>query len=134
MGCYRPDGEIILFLVGRLNLMHSIRSLVVVAFAVFASSPALATDTWSGFRDIATLEVVETGGFLIKFTTSLASPCSAAGPDTVYVYQDQNYVTAAGVKSLYATALAALTTGKQVSVMYDYTSSYCWGRYMIIQR
>jgi hypothetical protein len=93
-----------------------------------------ATDTWTGLKDIQSLEVVETGGFLIAFTTALATPCAGSGPNTVYVYPDQNSVTASGVKTQYATALAAIAMGKQVNVMYDSASANCWGRYLIIQR
>lgn len=102
----------------------------VLLLVVFQSH---ATDTWTGWKNIASLEVVETGGFLITFSTPLTASCAGAGPATVYVYATQNGMTADGVKAHYATALLAFASGKQVSVMYDSASTMCWGRYIAVQ-
>lgn len=94
---------------------------------------AHAATTWSGFKDVAEVRAVNDGGFLITFTTSLATFCTAAGVSTVYVYPNQGGMTADGVKAHYATALAALMSGRKVNVMYDNASTYCWGTYISIQ-
>lgn len=102
----------------------------VVCLAPTLAQPA---DLWTGFKNISSLQVVETGGFLISFSTPLATPCASSGPSTLYVYPGQNAMTADGVKAHYATALAAFLSGKQISVMYESASAYCWGRYLAVQ-
>lgn len=109
------------------------KTALAACMALFACQ-VQAADAWTGFRDVQQVQAIETGGFLVTFSTPLASPCAAAGPSTVYFYHGQNTLTASGVKTHYAAALAALTTGRQINVMYDNASSHCWARYIVIQK
>ena len=89
---------------------------------------------WTGPREVVSVQVVETGGFLLEFATPINTACTAAGTNRLYIYSERSGVTADAVKSLLATALTAFATGMKVSVAYDETSPYCWGRYISLTK
>ena len=118
---------------GKIMNSHLLRLLFLLATASIPDC-ARGADVWTGFRDVVSIQVIETGGFLITFSTPLPAPCSAAGTSTLYIYPGQNTVTASGLSILYAAAMTALTTDKQISVMYDNSTTNCFGRYITITK
>jgi hypothetical protein len=97
----------------------------------FASSPAaFAAVVWTPVGVPSSIQVVESGGFIVYFSTSVSAICG----DKVHIYPDQHFVTESGAKSMLATALAALSAEKTIRVMYDDSTSNCWGRYLTISR
>lgn len=103
-----------------------------ILFGVFtvASVPASATNVWTGYKTVTEVQVVEDGGFLLYFSSPIGSPCSSAGNNALYVYIGGNFVTADGAKAMLGAALSALATGMKVSVLYDDSTSFCYGRYL----
>jgi hypothetical protein len=91
-----------------------------------------ANNVWSGFKDIAQVETTENSGFLVQFDSQIAVECTPAMNSGVelYIYPNQNAVTADGAKGLLATVLTAYSLGKLVEVLYDNSDPHCWGRYV----
>lgn len=102
--------------------------------AITVSSLSSAAIVWTGPKDIATVEVVQDGGFLIGFTTSISASCTAAGTYNLYIYSGQGGMTIDGVKAQLAVALTAISTGMKVTVMYDDASPNCWGTYIVLTK
>jgi hypothetical protein len=100
------------------------------AVSTLVSVDASASNVWTGYKNVQEVQVVEDGGFLIYFTSPIGSPCSSAGTNALYVYVGANFVTADGAKGMLAAALSALATGMKVSVLYDDSTSFCYGRYL----
>jgi hypothetical protein len=96
----------------------------------FASLDVSATNVWTGYKTLTEVQVVEDGGFLLYFSTPIGSPCSPAGANALYIYIGGNFVTADGAKGMLAASLSALATGMKVSVLYDDSTSFCYGRYL----
>jgi len=101
-------------------------------FTVFtlASVDVSATNVWTGYKSVTEVQVVEDGGFLLYFSSPIGSPCSTAGNNALYVYIGGNFVNADGAKAMLGAALSALATGMKVNVMYDDSTSFCYGRYL----
>jgi hypothetical protein len=96
-----------------------------------ASSPqGSAADVWTPSLIPLRIQVTEGGGVIIYFESQVSSTCGTR----VHIYHNQNSVNESGVKGMHATALAALAAEKRISVMYDDSTSYCWGRYLTIER
>lgn len=100
-------------------------------FSFGAAEQAAATPQWSAAGTPTTVEVIETGGFLIRLSNGISSACTAG--TAIYFYAGQNSVTTDGVKSLLAVATAALLAGKTVTIYYDNATSNCWGKYISMQ-
>lgn len=103
------------------------RLLATVA-AVAAAGTAVSTEVWTPVGTITSVEVVESGGFLVRLSGGVGTACTAA--NAVYIYAGQHSVTADGQKALLAIALTAFTAGKPVSILYDDSTANCWGRYI----
>ena len=56
------------------------------------------------------------------------------GNNALYVHVGGNFVTADGAKAMLATALSALAAGMKVSVLYDDSTSFCYGRYLRVSQ
>lgn len=102
-----------------------------VALAVFGCHLASATDTWTAVGNVTGVEVVE-GGFAVSLSTSLPSCTSGLAPNTVWIEvgQGPHTPTADDVKMMLTAVMSALVSGKTVDVMYDNSTSYCWGAYV----
>lgn len=105
---------------------------VVAGVLALASSQAPAANVWTGYKTVTEVQVVEDGSFLLTFSSAIGTPCSPAGPNTLYIYIGAHYVTADGAKAMLAAAFTALASGMRVSVMYDDSTPYCYGRYLRI--
>jgi hypothetical protein len=112
--------------------MRRIVLLVVAGFLALATSQVPAANLWTGYKNVTEVQVVEDGGFLLTLSSAIGGSCSVAGPNTLYIYVGSNSVTADGAKAMVASALAALASGMKVNVMYDDSTSYCFGRYLRI--
>jgi hypothetical protein len=98
-----------------------------MVLSMLAASQASATSVWTSYGTITSVEVVETGDFLVTLSTGVGASCTAAG--AIYMYAGQNSVTANGVKSLLAAAMSAFVAGKTVRILYDNSTPYCYGQY-----
>ena len=105
-----------------------------LALSVLISFQATAAQVWSTPSTISLIETVGSDGGFIIYLSQLPPSCNAAGPNSLYIYPNHNSVTTDGVKMLMTTAFLAFSTGKKVSMMYDDSSAYCWGVYMVIQQ
>lgn len=80
---------------------------------------------------IRTVYPLAEGGFVLIFTTD-SPACPAVSPKYHFVMLNQNGMTAAGLKNLYAGALTAAAAAKEVSIYFDPTSTECYVNRMII--
>jgi hypothetical protein len=109
------------------------KCLAAMLLGVGMSNGAMAV-AWTGAREIVSVQVVETGGFLLEFSAAVNAACTAGGPNRLYIYPGSHAVTADGAKSLLATALMAFASGMKVNVLYDDTAPNCWGRYITLSK
>lgn len=91
-----------------------------------------AAATWTGLKNLVSVQVVQNGGLVIFFDSEVNSVCTKASTKSVYIMSGYQSVTIDGVKSFLFTSLTALSTGIQVTVLYDDTTSHCWGKYLEI--
>ncbi len=109
--------------------MKKILFLLSVIVGLANAGSAHAAVLWSERKNVSAVQVVEQGGIIISFDSSLAQPCTPAhgnAPNAVYVYPGQLGLTAEGVKAITSLALTALSTGMKLSVSYDAAANYCW--------
>jgi len=109
--------------------VRSLRRAVSVALAISccAGHPAVASaaEQYHG----ATLKWVyplANGDFVIGFNADAATCSAASSPKYMYVAVGQNGVTSDGAKKIYAAALLALGTSRQVNVAFDDATTYCY--------
>jgi hypothetical protein len=103
---------------------------LVALLAIGAPALAPATELWTNWGTITSVEVVETGGFLVTLSGGVPATCTAA--NAVYIYAGQHNVTADGQKALLATALSAFAVGNTVRILYDDSTPNCFGRYLTV--
>lgn len=89
-----------------------------------------AADVWTPALVPSSIQVTESGGFIVYFASQVSSTCG----NTVHIYQGYHLVNDSGAKSMLASALAAMNAEKTISVMYDDSTNFCWGRYLTINR
>tara|TARA_B100000767_G_C19240556_1_gene319021 strand:+ start:120 stop:467 length:348 start_codon:yes stop_codon:yes gene_type:complete len=115
--------------------MFNIKKIIFVVLSLILSVSAnAAIDDWTGSKSVVKVQIVQHGGILIYFDSAVNAVCSAAGTKSIYVYPGQAGVTEAGIKAFTSVALTALSTGMKVSVLYDDSSSHCWGQYIVISK
>jgi len=89
---------------------------------------------WTDYKKIVSVQVVGTGGFLVGFDSEINPLCTMAGTSRLYIYPEHNNVTTDGAKALLSTALMALSTGMSANIMYDDSSTRCYGQFMLIKK
>jgi len=94
----------------------------------------MAEELWTGARQILSVQVLNNGGFMLNLDSEISTHCSYSGNSTLLIYPNQNGVTDAGARSLLSTALVAFSAGHAVNIMYSSSSSYCWGKYLLISK
>jgi hypothetical protein len=114
----------------KVRMSFKSRIAVGVLFGMMLAAPTLASPVWTAAGTISNIEVIEDGGFLIYTSVALSASCTAA--HAIYVEVNGNGVTADGVKALLATALAALSAGRNVQILYDDSTQFCYGKYVQI--
>jgi hypothetical protein len=100
-----------------------------LALSIVLPGTASAGLGWSGALTVTNIEIVNDGGFVVYPSGGLSAACTVGG---VYIYANQNNVTADGVKALLAVVLTALTAGKTVQILYDDSTAQCYGRFIQI--
>lgn len=108
----------------------------VIAFFVLLAMPvfALSATKWTGAKTVISVQIVEHGGFLLGFDSEIEPACTQAGTNTLYIYPNQNGVSAAGLNAMLSASLLALSAEMKVDVMYDNTDSKCFGQYVKIKK
>lgn len=91
-----------------------------------------AHSAWVHGKTITKIQIVEHGGFILYFDSTVNGVCTNAGINSLYIYPNENSVTDNGAKAMLSTSLTAFSTGMKVDVMYDDTVGPCWGRYLAI--
>ena len=99
-----------------------------------ASCHVSAAAKWTGDKKVTSVQVVETGGIIIYFDSTVNAACTDATTNSVYVLPNMHFMTQEGVNAIRATAFVALTTGMSVSVLYDESTSKCYGRNIVITK
>ncbi len=108
--------------------------LLMLAVFLVCGTPAHAANVWSGEKQVTSVRPIQTGGFLLTLSSEVSSVSTSGGTNLLYIYPDQNTVTLDGAAAMLATALTALTTGMSVNVNYDNSTTYCYGRQLIISK
>ncbi|MBC8211885.1 MAG: hypothetical protein H8E21_12555 [Gammaproteobacteria bacterium] len=101
---------------------------------LISTSNLLAEDLWTGVKQILSVQVLNNGGFMLNLDSEISPQCNYSGNSTLLIYPNQNGVTDAGARSLLSTALVAFSAGHAVNIMYSSSSSYCWGKYLLISK
>ena len=107
---------------------------VLLSSLFLLSSYANAGNVWTGVKTIVSVQVVETGGFLIGFDSDISPVCSQAGKNRLYVYPDHQGMTQEGLKAFLSASLMAMSAGMKVNVMYDDATPYCWGQHIVVSK
>lgn len=105
-------------------------AIAVGALQLGAPQASVAADVWTPSLLPSSVQVVESGGFIVYFASQFSATCG----NRVHVYPNQNSVTESGSKAMLSTALASFLAEQPVAVMYDDSTQFCWGRYMTITR
>ena len=90
--------------------------------------------TWTGSKKVTSVQVVNTGGIIIYFDSEVEAACTDAGTNSVYVLATFNGVTEEGINGIRSSAFIALTTGMSVTVLYDESTSRCYGKYIVVTK
>jgi hypothetical protein len=112
--------------------MKAISGLAAAVLCLTAGNNAVSgTAVWTTNSLVSSVEVVNDGTFLVKLVSGVGSGCTQA--NAIFVVTGQNGLTADGVKAQLATAEAALIAGRTLSIMYDNTTPWCYGAFMVMQ-
>lgn len=95
---------------------------------------AASAATWTGSKTVTSVQIVNTGGIIIYFDSIVNAACTDAGTNSVYVLAGMQGVTAEGVDAIRASAFIGLTTGMSINVLYDETTSRCYGKYILVTK
>jgi len=113
--------------------MKIVRWLLTISLLA-VTTDLLAEELWTGNKQILSVQVLNNGGFMINLDSEISAQCSYSGNSTLLIYPNQNGVTDAGARSLLSTALVAFSAGHAVNIMYSGSTSYCWGKYLLISK
>lgn len=102
------------------------------AFLLLANHSASATDRWHTAQ-IRWLYPLADGSFHLVLSVESEYCTSAAIPKYYHVGQGYNGVNAEAEKKLYAAAMMAVATGRQVSILFDDSTSDCAINRMIVR-
>lgn len=112
-------------------MKNTIKALIVAGALQFGAPHAsVAADVWTPSQVPASVQVVESGGFIVYFASQFSATCG----NRVHIYPNQHSVTESGAKAMLGTALASFFAEQALSVMYDDSTEFCWGRYLTITR
>jgi len=100
-------------------------------FALFSfifSASAFSADVWSDFVEITEVKGIYHGGLLIT-TNPMPSPCSG-----FRFFIGENLVTADGAQLIDGLVMMAMTTDRNISVLYDDSTGSCYARQLKVQK
>ena len=98
------------------------------------SLAASAEVKWTGWKKILSIQIVESGGLVLYFTTPVSTKCTSAGNSSLHIYAGQHHVTQEGLNAMVGAALSAHAADMYVNVLYDDFTEFCWGRYFIVSK
>jgi hypothetical protein len=101
--------------------------LALISTAIFSglTQPVLATSYWHA-TNVKLIYPYSDASFVLAFTTDNAACTNAVSPKYYYVVVGTNGVTANLAKNILAVAMFAMSTEKQVSVLFDDATPYCY--------
>jgi len=105
--------------------MRKLCGLIVAIMFSVVVGPAYAVNTWINGTTITGVQVEEDGG-VILYLPSNSDPDCLEGGKLFYVALNQNNMSAEGLKNILALSLVALTTGKQISILYEESTPNCY--------
>lgn len=102
------------------------KKLIVTSMLLFfASTTGFAADVWITSK-IKAVYPLGDGNFVLMFNDSPAACTNTGTPKYLYVTANQNGVTEEGSKKMYAAALTAAASGKDVSALFSDSTSSCY--------
>ena len=93
---------------------------------------AMAADVWLHSK-IARVYTLSGGGFVLQFEDDAPACTNANSPKYFYVSVGNNGVTQEGMQNLLASALTAASTGVNVSVYFDDSTTSCFINRIIVR-
>lgn len=108
--------------------------ILVACFFTLISMNAISADKWTGDKKINQVQVVQNGGFLLYLDSEIHPSCSNAGTSVLYIYPNNGGLSQDGAKAFLSAALLAFASNLTVTVMYDDSTGYCWGKYLTVKR
>lgn len=107
------------------HLKHAIIVSLTLIVLVTQGSRVLAADVWHT-ATVRSVYPQASGSFVLTFDTDSAACTSTSSPKYYYVVVNQNSVTEEGAKKIYAAALLAVASDKQLQVNFSDLTTYCY--------
>ena len=108
------------------NELRLVPASIVAAILCFAfSSVASAGESWQS-GPLSVIYPFADGNFALMFSTDNSACTSVENPKRYHVIVGANGMTVEGAKKIYATAMAAMSLNKPLSVAFDNSSSSCY--------
>lgn len=112
--------------------IHQFAVLFVSVLAFAMVTPAKAS--WSGPKDLISIQVVNHGGFLLEFASEVDPACITAGTNRLYVYSGEpassTPVSSEGLKALLSLSMTAYVSNRPVTALYDESEAHCFVKYI----
>ncbi len=102
----------------------------ILVFSLSLVQSVFAAELWTGAKTVTGIQTNGTAGFVVYFDSTVNSACTTAGTNSIYIYSGYKNVDDAGLNLHMSMILTALTTGKEVSVLYDDSTSKCYGKFV----
>lgn len=115
--------------------MRNLHIIITIGLSmVFFVNHANAADTWTGLKKVEHVQIVQTGGILIRLDSEINPTCTDAGTSVLYVYPNEGGMTSDGVKAFLSASLTALASGMSVNILYDNSTARCYGKYFLVKK
>jgi hypothetical protein len=102
--------------------------------AVACCTPAHAVKKWTGLKAVTGIQVVEHGGFIVYFDSDVDPACTAGGPRAVYVYANEQGLTAGSVQAMLSLSTTALSENIELNALYDDATPRCFVSQVTVQK
>ncbi len=100
--------------------------IILVILCCLLPLTANAAEQWSGIKTVEKIQVMNGRTFVVFFDSTVASQCTTAGTDSVYIASGQKGVNDVDYQALLSVFLSAFHTQTSVTVLYDNATSNCW--------
>lgn len=108
------------------NRVAYVRGVIVALSLLMGSSPSFGAERWHTSQ-VKVLYPLGNGNFVIMLAQDSAYCPNLESPRKYYrVNIGEAGVTAEGAKQMYASTLAALTSGSTIAIAFDDATSYCY--------
>ena len=101
------------------------KSFLVAMSLLLFSSLSPAENVWKNSTYIEGVQALHTGGYILYLPPDSSLSCQEGGK-LFYLAANQNGMTQEGLSNILSVALVAYTAKRQVSVLYDDSSSSCY--------